>query len=567
MEGRPMKWLHKLRISTKIYLLVAFLGTVAGLVGSTGIAVMRTYDSRVDAITAASTRALLGERVNGLVNAIVMDSRGVYMAENKERVEQFGKPLLENLKRMGTLLVQWRPLVPASQMEQFQRAEQHTTEFIAFRTKLVELGRTEGAAAARVWGDNEANRTNRQALNKNLQGIAAQDAELISTESAELRVFYGTMLMTLVLLTVLGVGIAAAFAILMVRMTVTRPLADITSTMKRLAEGDAGTPVTGLERGDEVGEIARTIGVFRDNMERAATLEQQRHADEEAREQRRLKLERLTHDFGAGIDKVVEAVSAQAAEMRESSTAMSAIAEETSRQSSAAAAASDEARVNVQTVAAAAEELASSIDEIGRQVAESSRIATVAVTEVEHTNESVTSLAISAEKIGEVVNLINDIASQTNLLALNATIEAARAGEAGKGFAIVASEVKNLASQTARATEEIAAQITGIQNATAGAVGAIQKIGGTITRIDGIVSEITTSVEQQNMATQEIARSIQEAARGTDEVSANVSGVNGAAGETGRTAARVLEAAGGLTRQSETLRREVNDFIARVKSA
>ena len=312
-----MKWLHKLRISTKIYLLVGFLGIVAGLVGSAGIVAMRTYDSQVDAITAASTRALLGERVNGLVNAIVMDSRGVYMAENKERVEQFGKPLLENLKRMDGLLAQWRPLVPPSQMEQFQRAEQHTAEFIAFRTKLVELGRTEGAAAAREWGDNDANRTNRQALNKELQGIAAQNAELISTGSAELQEFYGTMLTTLVLLTVLGVGIAAAFAFLMVRMTVTRPLADITSTMKRLAEGDAGVTVNGLDRGDEIGEMARTIGVFRDNMERAATLEQQRRTDEEAREQRRLNLERLTHDFGAGIDKVVEAVSAQAAEMRE----------------------------------------------------------------------------------------------------------------------------------------------------------------------------------------------------------------------------------------------------------
>src|SRR4051812_16266695 len=364
MEGRPMKWLHKLRISTKIYLLVGLLGVVAGLVGSAGIVAMRTYDIQVEAMTAASSRALLGERVNGLVNAIVMDSRGVYMAENKERVEQFGKPLLENLKRMDALLSQWRPLVPASQMEQFQRAEQRTAEFIAFRAKLVELGRTEGSSAARAWGDNEANRTNRQALNKELQGIAVQNAELISAGSAELRVFYSTMLMTLVPLTVLGVGIAAVFAILMVRMTVTRPLADITTTMKRLAEGDAGAPIHGLERSDEVGEMARTIGVFRDNMERAAALEQQRRADEETREQRRLKLERLTYDFGAGIDKVVEGVSAQAAEMRESSTSMSAIAEETSRQSNAAASASDEARMNVQTVAAAAEELASSIGEI-----------------------------------------------------------------------------------------------------------------------------------------------------------------------------------------------------------
>jgi methyl-accepting chemotaxis protein len=562
-----MKWLHKLKISTKIYLLVGFLGIVAGLVGAVGITAMRTYNTQVEVMTAASTRALVGEKMNGLVNAIVMDSRGVYMAENKERVEQFGKPLLENLKRMDALLSQWRPLVLDSQREQFQRLEQRTAEFITFRTKLVELGRAQGSPAAREWGDNDANRTNRQALNKELQGIAGQNADLITTGSAELRDFYGTMLTTLLALTVLGVGIAAAFAFIMVRVTVTRPIADITSTMMGLAEGNFGVTVKGLDRGDEIGEMARTIGVFRDNMERAASLEQQRRTDEEVRERRRLNLERLTQDFGIGIDKVVEAVSAQAVEMRDSSSSMSAIAEETSRQSNAAAAASDEARENVQTVASAAEELASSISEIGRQVSESSRVAALAVTEVERTNESVTSLAAAAEKIGEVVNLINDIAGQTNLLALNATIEAARAGEAGKGFAIVASEVKNLANQTARATEEISGQITGIQNATNGAVGAIQKIGGTITRIDSIVSEITMSVDQQNMATREIARSIQEAARGTDEVSANVSGVNGAAGETGRTAARVLESAGGLTRQAEMLRREVDDFITSIKSA
>jgi methyl-accepting chemotaxis protein len=191
-----MRWLHKLRISTKIYLLVGFLGVVAGLVGSVGIIAMRTYDSQVDAMTAASTRALLGERINGLVNAVVMDSRGVYMAENKERVEQFGKPLLENLKRMEALLAEWRPLVLPAQMEQFQRAEKRVAEFIAFRTKLVELGRTNGAPAAREWGDNDANRTNRQALNKELQGIAAQNAELISSGSAGLETFYATMLMT-----------------------------------------------------------------------------------------------------------------------------------------------------------------------------------------------------------------------------------------------------------------------------------------------------------------------------------------------------------------------------------
>ncbi|EWY36478.1 chemotaxis sensory transducer [Skermanella stibiiresistens SB22] len=562
-----MKRLHALKISTKIYALVGFLGLVAALIGTAGVMTMRTYDSEVETMTAASARALLGERVNGLVNAVVMDSRGVYMAENAEGIDKFGKPLLGSLKAIETLMAEWKALVPPEHAAQFARAEKNAADFVAFRTKLVEIGRASGAPAARLFGDNDANRSNRQALNKELQEIAALNAAMIGAASAELDQFYATMLRVLALLTVLGVGSAAALAIVIVRKTVTGPLGEITGTMMRLAEGNSGVEVKGVERGDEIGEMARTVGVFRDNMIRAATLEDQRRTDEEARERRRQSLERLTHDFGVGIDEVVKAVSAQAVEMRSSSESMSAIAEETARQSSAAAAASDQARVNVQTVAAAAEELSSSINEISRQVSESSRVATVAVSEVARTNGSVASLVAAADKIGEVVNLISDIASQTNLLALNATIEAARAGEAGKGFAIVASEVKNLANQTAKATEDIATQIAGMQAATSGAVGAIQAIGGTITRIDEIVTVIAAAVEEQGSATREIARNIQEASRGTDEVSSNINGVHGAAGETGRTASQVLEVAAGVAHQADTLRREVGEFITRVKSA
>ncbi|WP_158043465.1 methyl-accepting chemotaxis protein [Skermanella pratensis] len=562
-----MRRLQSLKISTKIYFLVGFLGLIAALIGAVGVVTLRTYEAQVDTITAASTRALLGERVNGLVNAVVMDSRGVYMAETPERVEKFGKPLLDSLKAIEELMREWRPLVPADHLDQFRKVEENAAEFVRFRAKLVELGRQGGAAPAREWGDNEANRANRQAFNKELQAISALNADMVGAGSAELDAFYDRMLLTLVLLSVLGVGSAAGLAILVVRRTVTGPLGEVTGTMKRLAAGDAGVDVRGTDRGDEIGEMARTIGVFRDNLRHAAALEQQRRADEEARERRSRNLERLTGEFGVNIDQVVKAVTSQAAEMRSTSESMSAIAEETARQSSAAASASDQARVNVQTVAAAAEELSSSIGEIGRQVSESSRVAGIAVTEVERTNGSVAGLVAAADKIGEVVNLISDIASQTNLLALNATIEAARAGEAGKGFAIVASEVKNLANQTAKATEEISLQISGMQSATSGAVGAIQAIGGTITRIDEIVTVIAAAVEEQGVATREIARNIQEASRGTDEVSTNINGVHGAAGETGRTATQVLDAAAGLAHQAEALHREVGDFITRVKSA
>ena len=261
------------------------------------------------------------------------------------------------------------------------------------------------------------------------------------------------------------------------------------------------------------------------------------------------------------VTEVVNLVSSSAQELQSTAQSMAGTAEETNRQSLAVAAASEQATNNVQTVAAAAEEMAKSIEEIARQVTQSSAIASRAVEETTRTNLSVESLAAAAQKIGEVVSLISDIAEQTNLLALNATIEAARAGEAGKGFAVVASEVKSLANQTAKATEDISAQIAGMQGATTSTVEAIEGISKTITEISEIASTIASAVEEQSAATQEISRNVQEAAAGTQDVSANISGVHAAATETGRSANGVAEAAQELAMHGEQLRSEVESFI------
>ncbi|MDP6390476.1 MAG: methyl-accepting chemotaxis protein [Alphaproteobacteria bacterium] len=266
--------------------------------------------------------------------------------------------------------------------------------------------------------------------------------------------------------------------------------------------------------------------------------------------------------MASNVSEVTDIVASAAAELQNTAESMSATAEQTSKQSSAVAAASEQASTNVQTIASAAEELASSLEEVGRQVTESSTIAQSAVQEAQKTNEAVEGLATASSKIGEVVDLINDIASQTNLLALNATIEAARAGDAGKGFAVVASEVKSLAGQTAKATEEIGSQITSIQGATQEAVSAIKGIGETIDKINGIASTIASAVEEQSAATQEIARNVQQASTGTQEVSSNIGDVQKAADETGQSAGQLLEAAGELSKQSETLKQEVEGFLA-----
>jgi methyl-accepting chemotaxis protein len=282
---------------------------------------------------------------------------------------------------------------------------------------------------------------------------------------------------------------------------------------------------------------------------------------------RAARVNELTQAFDTSISNVLRSVSSASTELRATASSMTATAEETSSQATAVAAATEEASTNVQTVAAASEELASSVTEISRQVAQSAAIAQKAVEEADRTNVTVQSLYDGAASIGDVVKLINDIASQTNLLALNATIEAARAGEAGRGFAVVASEVKSLAEQTAKATEQIGAQITSIQNSSSEAVTAIKGITSTISEMNEIASAIASAVEEQGSATQEIARNVQQAAAGTSEISANVVGVQQAAGDTGAAAHQVLQASGELSKQSETMRGEVEAFLSNIKAA
>jgi len=349
--------------------------------------------------------------------------------------------------------------------------------------------------------------------------------------------------------------------------SITTPISSMTDVMDVLANGNLEIEIPSQNRTDEIGEMAAAVQVFKDNAIEVKRLEEEQKANEErqAREKRELML-KMADDFEGNVGGVVDSVSSASTEMQSSAEVLSATAEQTSKQSTMVATASEEASSNVQTVASAAEELSSSISEISRQVAQSTQISATAVAEVEGANEKVQGLADAANKIGEVVALITDIADQTNLLALNATIEAARAGEAGKGFAVVASEVKNLANQTAKATEEISNQIGGIQTATQEAVHAIGSIGGIIGQMNEIASAIAAAVEEQGAATQEIARNVEQAAAGTGEVSSNITGVQQAAGETGQSAGQLLSAAQELSQQSEMLRGEVNKFLDNVRN-
>ncbi|WP_375453794.1 methyl-accepting chemotaxis protein [uncultured Methylobacterium sp.] len=364
------------------------------------------------------------------------------------------------------------------------------------------------------------------------------------------------------LILALGAGLA-----LVIARSIIGPISGMTQAMKRLASGETDIVVPSQDATDEMGEMAQAVDVFRQNAIARTELEARQVSEQSARQRRADRVDALVRGFESRIEGSLNVVTSAATELDATARSMTGVADNTSSQAMASSAAAEETSANVQTVAAAAEQMVASLHEIERQVHRSNEVASHAVREADATTSSMTDLAQAAEKIGDAVTMISGIAGQTNLLALNATIEAARAGEAGRGFAVVAAEVKELAGQTARATQEISGQIAAIQAASGQALNAIQQIGRTIVSVNEITGTIAATVVEQTAATNEIARNASEAARGTQDVSMNVAGVLASSGETGSAAQQVLGAAAELASQSLSVKKDVDDFLAAIRAA
>ena len=562
-----MSLLGRMRIAPKIFTVVGVLLLTAISIAAISFYGLQRYNDIVHQSDEAARRAILGENTNAMIYAVVMDSRGVYMSQDTKTAARFAKGIEQFVVEIEKNMAAWRPLVEPHRQEAFTKLEATAREFVRFRRELARLGTEVSPAEGRLFGDNDANRSNRQGLNTLMAAEADYNAAEVSRLTLSLETFYTQLIVMISIVAGIGIAISLVLAYTVSIYGITRPIGSVTEAMTAISGGNLDTAIAGTDRGDEIGAMARSLEVFKSNMLQNREMTEQTHRHAEEQQRRAEQLSQIITGFNEEVGTALGSLQDASVGLDRTAQDMKDITDRTDSRAVAVATAAEEANANVQTVAAASEEVTASIGEISRQVSESSSINARAVDVAQDTSKVMDSLSDAVSRIGEVVGLINEIAAQTNLLALNATIEAARAGEAGKGFAVVASEVKSLANQSAKATEEIAAQIENVQQRTNGAVKAIGEISEIISQMNHIASTIAAAVEQQSAATQEIARNIQQAAQGTNEVSANIVEVREDVSQTRQGCDGVSQASDDVSGRAKDLRGMVDRFISRVKAA
>jgi methyl-accepting chemotaxis protein len=568
-----MTLLARLRILPKILAVIILLSAITIGVSWIGVHALSALNEDADTMRSAAGRALAAARAGQDIIAL---SRAEYQISSDPSIETRAavrKVIDERMKSYQDrleLISQTRdekakslvPGVSAAMAEYKQSME--TTLRLAEGAKEVTLSAERATMQDQVIKSRALSDQLQTKINVLADALDDRVARVTKSASDE----YETSSRLMMILSAIGVMSGLVIGFVIGQFGIVTPANILKTAMEALARNDLKVDVPGVGRRDELGDMARTVEVFKVNaleVERLKTA--QETAERRTAEQRKADMHKLANEFESAVGEIIQTVSSAATELEASATTLTSAASRTEQLSTSVASAAEEASANVHSVASASEEMAASVNEISQQVQESARIASSAVAQADKTNERVNTLSQAAKKIGDVVELINTIAGQTNLLALNATIEAARAGEAGRGFAVVASEVKSLAEQTARATGEIGQQISEIQTATHGSVDAIHEISATILRIAEIASAIASAVEEQGAATREISRNVQQASQGTTQVASNITDVQHASSETGSASSQVLSSARSLASESDRLKMEVGKFLTTVRAA
>jgi methyl-accepting chemotaxis protein len=566
--------MQNLRIKTKLLLLIAFMSIVTVVVSLVGVTRLQSIARDLTILDQLGDVTVLGARMNQNLVILNRSEYRIVADPSTETIKAAGEVVAANAKQFEERLQKAKEGADAAELDRLRAIEGSYRDYRQSLDKTYQAAQKASAAVRLSDAQRELNAqvVASRAVSDRLQADIKTYVDALdvkgSAVSEESKASAAGAVTTMIAVAAGGILIGAAIGWLVASRGVAAPLNRSVGELNRLAAGDLEVTVTGIERGDECGDVAKGLMIFKQNALRARQLEAEATAAaEKAEAERRRTMRELADNLEASVGAIVEGLASSADALQSAAQTTSAAAEETSRQSTAVAAASEQASGNVQTVAAASEELTASIREISRQVSSSTEMAGTATRDAEASSATIQRLAVAAERIGSIVGLINAIASQTNLLALNATIEAARAGEAGKGFAVVAAEVKQLADQTAKATAEISTQIGEIQGATDASTRAITAIGATIAQMSTLAGAIASSVEEQGAATAEISRNVQEASHGTAEVSENISGVTRAAHESSEASTSILSRSAEVASRAENLRRQMQDFLSHIRAA